>query len=84
MATICKDTKATNHSGSSQLQRVLKALLPSSAKIDQRDAADLILFAKRYAAYLNYYKESDAPDGDWQTLMSMDVSVTLAGVAKQM
>jgi hypothetical protein len=48
MATICKDTKATNCSGSSQLQRVLKALLPSSAKIDERDAADLILFAKRY------------------------------------
>ena len=57
MATICKDTKAANRSGSSQLQRVLKALLPSSAKIDERDAADLIVFAKRYAAYLNYYKE---------------------------
>jgi hypothetical protein len=82
MATICKDTKATNRSGSSQLQRVLKALLPASAKIDERDAADLILFAKRYAAYLNYYSELNVPDGDWQPIMSMDVSVTLAAVAK--
>jgi hypothetical protein len=61
---------------------VLKALLPSSAKIDERDSADLILFAKRYAAYLNYYNELNVPDGDWQSLMSMDVSVTLAGIAK--
>ena len=82
MATICKDTKATNRSGSSQLQRVLKALLPASAKIDERDAADLILFAKRYAAYLNYYNELNVPEGDWQPFMSMDVSVTLAAVAK--
>ena len=82
MATICTDTKATNRSGSSQVGRVLKALLPSYAKIDERDAADLILFAKRYAAYLNYFNESNTPEGDWQALMSMDISVTLASLAK--
>jgi hypothetical protein len=82
MATICTDTKATNRSGASQLERVLKALMPDHAKIDERDAADLILFAKRYAAYLNYYNEKNEKDGDWQAFMSMDVSVTLAAVAK--
>src|SRR5687768_3434598 len=82
MATICVDTKATNHSGSSQLQRVVKALLPSHAKIDDREAADLILFAKRYSAYLNYYNGLNETESNWQALMSMDVSVTLAAIAK--
>ena len=82
MVTNCVDTKATQRSGSSQLQRVVKALLPSHAKIDDRESADLILFAKRYGAYLNYYNGLNEPEGDWKALMSMDVSVTLASIAR--
>jgi len=82
MATKCTDKYLLNRSGSSQWNRVLKALQPSYAKIDERDEADLILFAKKYAAYLNYYNESEALDGDWQVFMKMDVSVTLATIAK--
>jgi hypothetical protein len=82
MATTCIDSTATNRSGSSQQQRVMNALLPRNAKVDERDFADLILFAKRYAAYLNYYNDANISEGDWQALMSMDISVTLAGIAK--
>ncbi len=82
MASICTDTNAINRSGSSQLQRVMNALLPANARVDERDYADLILFAKRYAAYLTYYNETNDADGNWQALMSMDISVTLAGIAK--
>lgn len=82
MAKTCTDTNAMKRSGSSQLQRVMNALLPRNARVDERDSADLILFAKRYAAYLNYYNELNVVDGDWQALMSMDISVTLASVAK--
>jgi hypothetical protein len=82
MATTCTDPNAMNRSGSSQQQRVMNALLPRNAKVDERDYADLILFAKRYAAYLNYYNDTNTVDGNWQALMSMDISVTLAGIAK--
>ena len=82
MATTCTDSNAVNRSGSSQQQRVMNALLPRNASVDERDFADLILFAKRYATYLNYYNETDLPEGDWQALMCMDISVTLAGIAK--
>ncbi|WP_153801261.1 baseplate J/gp47 family protein [Foetidibacter luteolus] len=82
MATKCTDKNALNRSGSSQWGRVLAALLPAYARVDERDEADLILFAKKYAAYLNYYQENNSVDGDWQVFMKMDVSVTLATIAK--
>lgn len=76
--------------GVSQQQRVLAALVPSYAKVDERNAADLILFAKEYARYLNYYNDAVNPgngevtdaDGDWTVFMKMDISVTLATLAK--
>jgi hypothetical protein len=77
----CIDRNPLNREGTSQLNRVLAALDVHYADVDERNSADLILFAKRYAAYLNYYNESNAPDGTWQPLMMMDVSVTLATLA---
>lgn len=82
MASNCIDINAINRSGSSREQRVLKALLPAFARLDERSHADLILFAKRYAKLLNYYNEDNAEAGNWQAIMSMDISVTLAGLAK--
>jgi len=78
----CTDRNPLNREGTSQLNRVLAALEVHYADVDERNSADLILFAKRYAAYLNYYNESNTPDGTWQPLMMMDVSVTLATLAK--
>jgi hypothetical protein len=77
----CTDRNPLNREGTSQLNRVLAALDVHYADVDERNSADLILFAKRYAAYLNYYNESNAIDGTWQPLMMMDVSVTLATLA---
>jgi len=85
----CKNINPLQRTGTSQYKRVLQALLPDSAKTDERTYADLILFAREYASYLNYYdrtvKINDKPEnqinGDWQPLMKMDISVTLAGLA---
>lgn len=74
----CTDKNPLTREGTSQLTRVLAALDVHYADVDERTPADLILFAKRYAACLNFYNESNVADGDWQPLMAMDVSVTLA------
>ncbi len=74
----CTDRNPLTREGTSQLNRVLAALDVHYADVDERTATDLILFAKKYAAYLNYYNENNSIDGDWQPLMIMDVSVTLA------
>jgi len=59
MATTCYDTGLLNYSGTSQLQRALQALLTGYAKVDERTTAQLVLFAKNYAAYLNYFNAFD-------------------------
>lgn len=71
------------HSGTSQWGRVLKALHPSFAQVDERNTADLILFAKAYSRHLQYYNKNEEPDGTWQSLMHMDLSVVLATISSQ-
>ncbi|HEY6081997.1 MAG TPA: hypothetical protein VIU45_00985, partial [Chitinophagaceae bacterium] len=83
MANNCNDINPLQHSGTSQLQRVLAALSPQSAPIDGRSYGDLILFTKEYARYLQYYDITNAKSGDWQALMQMDIAVILATLANE-
>lgn len=78
----CNDKNNLVREGTSLLNRVLAALNTSYAKVDDRRDADLILFAKRYAAFLNYYDATNTLAGDWQTLMKMDACVALAALMK--
>lgn len=81
MANDCNDINPLQHSGTSRLERVLRALSPASAPIDGRGYGDLILFARQYASLLRYYDDTNAPAGDWQPLMQMDIAVILATLA---
>ncbi|HMR39472.1 MAG TPA: hypothetical protein PKA90_03485 [Ignavibacteria bacterium] len=82
MSSDCKNKNPLQRSGVNQYQRVLNALKPDFAKADERDLADLILFAKNYAGHIRYFDKTDSGDGDWSGLMSMDISVTLASIIK--
>lgn len=81
MANTCLDINLNAYSGTSQLQRALEALNAGYAKVDERSAADLVLFAKKYGFYLNYYDLTNSIKGDWQPLMQKDAAVTIAWVA---
>jgi hypothetical protein len=78
----CGEKNELVREGTSGLSRVLAALSTGYARVDERDTPDLLLFAKRYAACLNYYNDSNAISGDWQQLMQMDISVTIATLIK--
>lgn len=82
MSSDCNHRNPLQRSGVNQYQRVLQALRPDFSKVDERDYADLILFAKNYAGQLKYFDSTNTEDGNWQALMSMDVSVTLASLVK--
>ena len=81
MANNCLDKDLLKYSGTGQLQRILNALLNNFVNIDERSAADLILFTKKYGAYLNYFDTTNNVAGDWQNFMANDVSVIIAGIA---
>ncbi len=74
----CIDKNPLIREGTSLLNRVLAALSTGYAKVDEREAADLILFIKKYAGYLNYYNKWNLIEENWESLMKSDVSVALA------
>ncbi len=81
MANNCLDTGLLSYNGTSQAQRVLDALLANCPQVDERTTADLILFTKRYGAFLNYYDLTNTIVDDWQGLMGNDSAVIIAALA---
>ena len=75
------DKTLLEFNGTSQTRRVLEALAASYAKVDSRTDADLILFAKKYGSYLNFYDLTNTIAGDWTDLMGKEVAVTIAALA---
>lgn len=71
--------------GTDQLQRDVAALRPSYALVDERTAADLLVYAQKLAQYLNYFRPNDqhTPGENWQPFFDKDVSAMLAIVAVQ-
>lgn len=74
----CNDKNPLTREGLDRLSRKLLALAPTSAQVDERSMEDLMLFAKRYATYLNYKDLENEIDGTWEPFMKMDISVVLA------
>ena len=81
MAANCYDTDLLKYSGTSQVQRILVALLNDYVKVDERKPADLILFEKKYGAYLNYFDATNSINGNWQNFMSKDAAVIIAAIS---
>ena len=77
----CLDTGLLTSDGTSQAQRPLDALLTACPRVDERTVADLILFTKKYGAYLNYYDLTNSIAGDWQQIMGNDSAVIIAALA---
>lgn len=51
--------------GSSQQQRLLKALLPAYVSVDERSMEDLVAFASNYARLIAFYDSDNTPKGNW-------------------
>ncbi|MGB4850371.1 MAG: baseplate J/gp47 family protein [Saprospiraceae bacterium] len=64
--------------GTSQAQRLLAALNPDYAQVNERTPAHLMVFARAYAQYLNYYDLTNSVQGDWKRFFSDDLSALLA------
>ncbi|HZV69389.1 MAG TPA: hypothetical protein VFG10_07595 [Saprospiraceae bacterium] len=64
--------------GTSQAQRLLAALNPDYARVNERTPAHLMVFARAYAQYLNYYDLTNSVQGNWKRFFSDDVSALLA------
>lgn len=66
MSENCENTKhPLLRDGTSQLRRLLKALLPSYVAVDERSMEDLIAFVQKYAAQIHFFGPNNQINGDW-------------------
>ena len=83
MANANKHTHPLIHGGSSQQERLREALRSTYAQVDERDSADLILFASKYAQHLQFYNLDNVAEGNWQAFIDQDVSTSISLIADQ-
>jgi hypothetical protein len=88
MPTICKHP--FNHAGAGRTDRLLKALMPSNVALDNRELADLMVFAAKFGKVINYWdwqkgadksKDTLVQNGDWSCFWESDYLFFLATVA---
>ncbi len=67
--------------GTSQRERLLKALLPANAPIDGRKMEDILSFAAAYSKEINFYNLENKIEGDWSCFYENDPCILLAILA---
>jgi hypothetical protein len=75
------DQLTVQRDGASQNGRRMPALDPAYTPIDERSIADLLRFARGYAAELNFYSEPKEPDGDWSAFLDGDLEALARSLA---
>ncbi len=69
MSDNCLSKNPLLRDGTSQRQRLLKALLPSYVAVDERSMKDLFLFVQKLAAKINFHEYDASTDtldiSDW-------------------
>ncbi len=78
-----KDRLILVREGTSQDQRLLSALDPAFAPVDEHGVAHRIVFAQAYSDLLNFFNLDDVASGSWKPFFGTDLSVQLAVAAIQ-
>lgn len=69
--------------GSSQTQRLLKALKTDYVKIDERGVDDLLAFIYKYSEKIQFYDSDNNSAGSWKEFVENDISTTVALIAQK-
>ena len=84
MADCSEHKNPLIHNGTSQAQRLLPGMDKNQyARVDEKEFADWIVFANNFAAFVNYYNNSNISAGNWQPFFSDDISAQLGTIALQ-
>lgn len=79
----CRHKRTDSRDGAGRKNRLLKALDPKEAPLDDRKIEDLLAQVKSYAAKVRFFPAPEEDDGtivSWQTLLERDMSVVLASI----
>ena len=83
MSTRCEPLNPLQREGTAQRNRLLDALRPENAKIDERGLADWLLYAREYAKLVRFYNAENREDGDWSAFFIKDITTLVAIVGDE-
>lgn len=69
--------------GVHQGQRLLAALDPAYAKVDEHEPSHWMVFAGRYAAFIHFFEKNNAVTGNWEPFFKGNPAAYLATAAVQ-
>ena len=72
-----QDTDPTLLTGSSQTERLLKALLPDYVRLEERRLSDWLILLSRLSEHIQYYDQDNRPAGDWSATLKVNDEVGL-------
>ena len=75
-----KNKEQQNWKGTSQSDRLFKALLPEHIKIDERSEADMMNFAAKYGELVRFFNSRNTPSGNWDKFLNNDISIFLSTI----
>jgi hypothetical protein len=78
----CSSRSPLIRSGTPQAGRDIVELQPAYFRIDERDLADMVLYAQALSREIAYYNSDNQPAGDWEAFFASDVTATLAALAR--
>lgn len=73
MNNNCCDKNPLRRDGTSQQQRLLKALLPGYIAVDERSMGDLIEFVKQFAKEINFFNTDNNVSGKWEEFFNKSI-----------
>ena len=75
-----QDTDPTLLTGSSQTERLLKALLPDYVRLEERRLSDWLILLSRLSEHIQYYDQDNRPAGDWSPFFRRNLVTVLAEI----
>lgn len=79
----CRHKRTDSRDGAGRKDRLLQALDPKQAPLDDRKIEDLLAQVKSYASKVRFFPLPEEEDGSivsWQTILERDMSMVLASV----
>lgn len=81
MISSAKNIHPFKHQGTSQLERLVSALIPENFKIDSSTIEEIISSTNAFASLLGYHNEYNQVDGDWTCFWEVEPITFLAIVS---
>ncbi len=79
---IKEKSQVARWSGATQSDRLLRALLPTFVKVDERNTSDMLAIAAEYSKLISYYgpDNSKLDNYDWSKFFTNDISVFISSI----